>query len=101
MTDQSKTTTGAKAKTQDYISQLKKETEGVKDSRANEQDELEWDTHVEEEEETPQQKKKGVVVQQGTVTSDKPKKLGDLFSDSKAQQTRGPGQGKSFKPREG
>ena len=97
MTDQSKTTAGAKAKTQDYISQLKKETEGVKDSKVHEHDELEWDAHVEEEEETPQQQKKGVVVQQGTVTSQKAKKLGDLFDGSKPQQTKG----RSFKPQEG
>ena len=97
MTDHSKTTAGAKGKTKDIITQLKKETEGVKDNKANEHDEIDWDRQgSEDEEETTQ--KKGPVMKQGAVGTDRPKKLRDLFDDTPKQQKPKTG---TTKPKEG
>jgi len=85
MSTQAKTTVN-KGKTKDVITQLKKETEGVKDTKGNQHDEIDWDRHESEEEEETTQKKQGVVVEQGKVGTDKPKKLKDLFDDAPAQQ---------------
>jgi hypothetical protein len=75
--------TGNKGKTKDVITQIKKETEGVKDSKATEQ-EIDWNRPESDEEETSG-KKKGVIVEQGKVGTDKPKRLKDLFDDSSAK----------------
>jgi hypothetical protein len=80
MSTQTKTATGTKGKTKDVITQIKKDTEGPKDTKVQEHDEIEWERH-ESEEEDDTQKKKGVVIEQGKVGNDKPKKLRDLFSD--------------------
>ncbi len=75
-----------KGKTKDYISQIKKDTENVKESKKNEAEDIEWDRQESEDEEEVQQQKKGVVVQQGAVGTDKPKKLKDVFGESTQTQ---------------
>lgn len=93
MTDQSK-----KGKTtKDYISQIKKGSDNVKDTKAQEGEEIDWERQESDEEEEVQQKK-GVVIQQGTVGSDKPKKLKDVFGDSSQGQQQ---KTKTYKPKEG
>jgi hypothetical protein len=77
--------TGNKGKTKDVITQIKKETEGVKDSKGTEHEEIEWTRQDSEEEEETTGKKKGVIVEQGKVGTDKPKRLKDLFDDSSAK----------------
>jgi hypothetical protein len=94
MTDQSKK---GKA-TKDYISQIKKDSEAVKDTKTNENDEIDWDRNESEEEEEVQHKKGGVVVEQGKVGSDKPKKLKDIFGDSTTNQAQKP---RTNKPKDG
>ena len=92
MSTGTKTTAGgAKGKTKDYITQIKKETEGQKDAAQIENEDNDWHKYDSEEEEAQTGGKKGVVVEQGKVGTDKPKKLGDLFSDA-------PKQTRSFKP---
>ncbi len=74
-----------KPQTKDYISQIKKETVGQKESDINETNNLDWEKEVtDEEEETIQTAKKGVI-EQGKVGTDKPKKLRDLFNDEPAK----------------
>jgi hypothetical protein len=65
----------------DYISQLKKGTEGVKEEKPvdNEDD---WDRMESEEEEDAGQKKAGVVTQGPKGTSGKATKLRDLFDEA-------------------
>lgn len=79
--------------TKDYISQIKKETGGVKDTKAHNADEIDWERHESEEEEEVVQQKKGVVVQ-GKVGTEKPQKLKDIFGDSQVQKP------KTAKPKE-
>ena len=77
--------TKAKPQTQDYISQIKKETVGQKENKNNEINDLNWDKNVsDDEEETIQTAKKGIIAQ-GKVGSDKPKKLRDLFANEPAK----------------
>ena len=88
MSTQKKTTNASsktKGPTQDYISQIKKETGGQKENKTNEVNELDWERTVsDEEEETVQTAKKGVI-EQGKVGTDKPKKLRDLFDNEPAK----------------
>jgi hypothetical protein len=83
-TSTNKTTTGVKGKTKDYITQIKKEADVQKDQAQLENEDNEWNRYDSEEEEN--QAKKGVVVEQGKVGSDKPKKLKDLFADTPQQK---------------
>ncbi len=85
MSTGTKTTAGTKGKTKDYITQIKKETEGQKDSAQIENEDNEWHKYESDEEEA-QTGKKGVVVEQGKVGTDKPKKLKDLFDDTPKQK---------------
>jgi hypothetical protein len=91
MSTGAKTTAGTKGKTKDTITQIKRETEGQKDSTHVENEDNEWNKMDSDEEET-QTSKKGVIVEQGKVGTDKPKNLKDLFASAPKQQT------KAFKP---
>jgi hypothetical protein len=84
MTSQNKTTTGAKGKS-DYITQLKKEADGVKETKVNETEDLDWERNVsEEEEEAPTTTtKKGVIEKQGIVGTNKARNLKDLLEGEK------------------
>jgi hypothetical protein len=79
-TSNNKATAGAKGKTKDYITQIKKESDVQKDQAHLENEDNEWNKYESDEEDT--QAKKNVVVEQGKVGSDKPKKLKDLFGDT-------------------
>jgi hypothetical protein len=86
-TSNNKPTPGVKGKTKDYITQIKKEADVQKDQAQLENEDNEWNRYESDDEEN--QAKKGVVVEQGKVGSDKPKKLKDLFADTPQQkQTR-------------
>lgn len=75
-------TTKGKPQTKDVISQIKKETAGQKENKANELNDLEWDKNVSDEDEETQKTAKRAVVEQGKVGTDKPKKLRDLFDNN-------------------
>lgn len=81
-----KKATSGKANTKDYLTQIKKETEGVKDQAQLENEDNEWNHHVSDDDEG--QVSKGVVVEQGKVGTDKPKKLKDLFGDTTQKQPK-------------
>lgn len=90
MTDQTK-----KGKTtKDYISQIKKDTETHKDTKLHEDDDAAW---VASDEEEVQPKLGGVVVEQGKVGTEKPRKLMDIFGESTDAQRPKP---KNKKPTE-
>merc|ERR1711976_343087 len=81
MTDQAK-----KGKnTKDYISQIKKETEGVQENNGQVADE-EWYRNASDDEEVTANK--ATVIEQGKVMSDKPKKLKDIFSSGDVQKPK-------------
>ncbi len=79
----SSTVVKGKPVTKDYISQIKKGAEATKEQKVQQEEDLgDWEKGSEEEEETGQTiPKKGVVVEQGKLGTDKPKKLKDLFAD--------------------
>lgn len=70
----------------DLISQFKKGTETTKTATPNDND-MDWEKVDSEEEETTQEKR-GVITQQAKGTSDKPKKLADLFSDTTGTKSK-------------
>jgi len=93
MSTQAKTTAN-KGKTKDVITLIKKDTEGVKDTKGHHNEDIDWNHQESEEEEEVTQKKQGVVVEQGKVGTDKPKKLKDLFNEEPAKKTKIIGAGK-------
>jgi hypothetical protein len=92
MTDQAK-----KGIVKDTISQIKKGTEGVKDIKTKEEGDIDWELQENDDEDDVPQKKSGLVVEQGKVGTDKPKKLKDLFGDTPQTQKKP----RPYKPKEG
>ena len=89
MSEQTKKLNQTKTKNQnkDLVTQLKNETAQAKETENQQQEEIDWERNSDEEDETDTRNKTGVVVEQGKVGSNKPKKLGDLFDSEPVKKT--------------
>lgn len=70
-----------KSGTKDMITQIAKGVEQSKETKINQEEELDWEEQNDEDEVEHVSNKKGVVLEQGKIGTDKPKKLKDLFAD--------------------
>lgn len=64
----------------DYIAQITK-SDATKDIKGNQVEDLDWEDQHDDDEPEQVSNKKGVIVEQGKIGTDKPKKLRDLFAD--------------------